>query len=120
MGKSSKLLINGLFGKGTVDRRDIVNKRCKNAYIEITLVGDDELYRVRTDYRRDYSGSIKMRVNFYKIAKNEVSESSSTESKSDNENMSSDTGNIDNCYESEAKVDKELSLELKNDEKYVV
>lgn len=108
MGKSSKLNIitHGLFGKGTVDRRDIVNKRCKNAYIEITLIGDDELYRVRTDYRRDYSGSIKMRVNFYKIAKNEVSESSSVESSTD-ENLSGGVG-------------EELSLELGEGEKYVV
>lgn len=123
MGKSSKLNIitHGLFGKGTVDRRDIVNKRCKNAYIEITLVGDDQLYRIRTDYRRDYSGSVKMRVNFYKIAKKEISENGSVgsvESCSD-EDLSSGGGDGVGSGVSSS-LGEELSLELGEGEKYVV
>ena len=71
MGKSSFLnvITHGLFGKGTVDRKDIINKRKKEAMIEITLVGDGEIYKVRSDYRKDYRDSQSVRVNFYKIKK---------------------------------------------------
>ena len=74
MGKSSLLNIitHGLFGKGTVDRKDILNKRCKEGFIEITLIGDDETYMIKSLYKRDFRGSQTIKINFYKIVDNNI------------------------------------------------
>lgn len=74
MGKSSMLNIitHGLFGKGTVDRKDILNKRCKEGFIEITIIGDDEKYIIKSKYVRDFRGNQTNKINFYKILDNEV------------------------------------------------
>lgn len=74
MGKSSMLNIitHGLFGKGTVDRKDILNKRCKEGFIEITIIGDDERYVIKSLYRRDFREKQMIKINFYKIVDNNV------------------------------------------------
>lgn len=74
MGKSSMLNIitHGLFGKGTVDRKDILNKRCKEGFIEITIIGDDEKHVIKSKYIRDFRGSQTTKINFYKIVDNQV------------------------------------------------
>lgn len=74
IGKSSMLNIitHGLFGKGTVDRKDILNKKCKEGFIEITLIGDDEKYIIKSLYRRDFREKQMIKINFYKIVDNHI------------------------------------------------
>lgn len=74
MGKSSMLNIitHGLFGKGTVDKKDILNKRCKDGFIEIRLIGDEEKYVIKSLYKRDFRGNQMIKVNFFKIVDDKI------------------------------------------------